>query len=249
MNAILEIKNLHKSFGQHEVLKGVDLNVKKGEIIAIIGASGSGKSTLLRCINFLESPTQGQVVYHGVDYAKNQKHLTLLRQHISMVFQSFNLFQNMTVIDNLTVAPVRVLKKERPEMTKKAMELLKQVGMDAFAKQSPKRLSGGQKQRVAIARSLMMDPEIILFDEPTSALDPEMIGEVLDVMKTLAKTGITMLIVTHEMSFAKDIADRVLFMHDGVIFEEGDPDQIFVAPAKERTQAFLSRIIQRSSEV
>lgn len=244
MNNILTIKNLHKNFGNLEVLKGIDLTVNKGEIITIIGSSGSGKSTLLRCINFLETPDQGAVIYHGIDYAKQQNKLIDLRKRINMVFQSFNLFNNLNVLDNLTISPLKVLKKNKQATIEKALETLKLVGMEEFAYQSPNLLSGGQKQRVAIARSLMMEPEIILFDEPTSALDPEMVGEVLDVMKNLAKIGITMLIVTHEMSFAKAISDRVIFMNEGIVFETGKPEEILINPKKTRTIEFLKRFIK-----
>jgi len=243
METILTIHNLHKQFANLEVLKGIDLEVKKGEIISIIGSSGSGKSTLLRCINFLEQPNLGEIVYHGIDFTKKQTELIKLRQNISMVFQSFNLFYNMNVLDNLVVAPIKVLHKEKQKMIEKAKSLLELVGMSSVATQNPRRLSGGQKQRVAIARSLMMDPEIILFDEPTSALDPEMIGEVLDVIKRLSDTGITMIIVTHEMQFAHEISDRVIFMHDGVVFEEGSPNDIFVTPKQTRTKEFLRRYL------
>ncbi len=243
MEKVLQINNLHKYFSDLEVLKGINLDVHKGEIISIIGSSGSGKSTLLRCINFLEQPNQGEIIYHGVNYCEYQKELIELRKNISMVFQQFNLFNNLSVLANLTIAPVRVLKKDKQEIEQKAMETLKLVGMQDFAHKSVKLLSGGQKQRVAIARSLMMDPEIILFDEPTSALDPEMVGEVLDVMKSLAHTGITMLIVTHEMQFAREISDRVIFMHEGIVHEEGTPEDIFINPKQQRTREFLKRIL------
>jgi len=244
MNTILEIRNLHKNFGDTEVLKGIDLLVEKGEIISIIGSSGSGKSTLLRCINFLEQPDKGEICYNGIDYMIGGN-LLGLRKNVAMVFQSFNLFNNLSVLGNLAIAPTKVLKEEKTSVRQKALDTLRLVGMEDFAHRQTKMLSGGQKQRVAIARSLMMDPEIILFDEPTSALDPEMVGEVLDVMKNLAKTGITMLIVTHEMQFAKEISNRVIFMHEGVAFEEGTPNEIFNNPKKERTQEFLSRYLQR----
>lgn len=244
MEIILTIKNLHKQFSNLEVLKGIDLDIQKGEIISIIGSSGSGKSTLLRCINFLEQPNLGEIIYHGIDFTKKQTELIKLRQNISMVFQSFNLFHNMNVLDNLIIAPVKVLHKDKQQMIEKAKSLLELVGMSSFATQNPRRLSGGQKQRVAIARSLMMDPEIILFDEPTSALDPEMIGEVLDVIKRLANTGITMIIVTHEMQFAHEISDRVIFMHDGIVYEEGSPSDIFITPKQTRTREFLRRYLK-----
>lgn len=242
--SILQIRNIHKSFSNIEVLKGVDVEINHGEIISIIGSSGSGKSTLLRCINFLESANQGEIIYRGVNYTNEPKRIIDLRKKVSMVFQSFNLFNNLNVVNNLTISPIHVLKNSKEDSLKRALETLDLVGMRDFAYKSTKLLSGGQKQRVAIARSLMMNPEIILFDEPTSALDPEMVGEVLDVIKNLAKTGITMIIVTHEMSFAKEISDRVLFMHEGVIHEEGDPETIFTNPKKERTQTFLKRFLK-----
>ncbi|MBI9009160.1 MAG: amino acid ABC transporter ATP-binding protein [Tenericutes bacterium] len=240
---MLQINNLHKYFGELEVLKGIDLSVSKGEIISVIGSSGSGKSTLLRCINFLETPNNGEIIFKGKNYVTNQNDLQELRKRISMVFQSFNLFNNLSVINNLCLTPVKVLKKEKKETFVKALEVLDLVGMKDFAYKSTKLLSGGQKQRVAIARSLMMDPEIILFDEPTSALDPEMVGEVLDVMKDLAKTGITMLIVTHEMQFAKEISNRVIFMHEGIVHESGLPSEILNNPKEERTKLFLKRFL------
>ncbi|MBN2540391.1 MAG: amino acid ABC transporter ATP-binding protein [Bacilli bacterium] len=241
---MLQVNNLHKYFSDQEVLKGIHLDVTKGEIISIIGSSGSGKSTLLRCINFLEQPTQGDIIYRGVNYVEHQNDLIHLRKNVAMVFQSFNLFNNLSVIDNLTIAPVKVLHKDKTTSREKALEMLDLVGMREFAHKNTKLLSGGQKQRVAIARSLMMDPEIILFDEPTSALDPEMVGEVLDVMKNLAETGITMLIVTHEMQFAREISDRVIFMHEGIVHEEGSPEDIFINPKETRTRDFLKRVIK-----
>ncbi len=243
MSTILKVNNLHKSFDEMDVLKGIDLDINRGEIISIIGASGSGKSTLLRCINFLETPTQGDIWFNDKNYSENQNDLQDLRKHVSMVFQSFNLFNNLSVIKNLTLAPIKVLKQDQSESEQLALDMLKLVGMEDFAYKSTKTLSGGQKQRVAIARSLMMNPDVILFDEPTSALDPEMVGEVLDVMKNLAKTGITMLIVTHEMQFAREISDRVIFMHEGVIHESGKPRDIFLNPKEERTKMFLNRVI------
>jgi putative lysine transport system ATP-binding protein len=243
MKKIIEIKELHKSFGDLEVLKGINLFVSKGEIITIIGSSGSGKSTLLRCINFLETPTDGDIIFKGKNYVNNQRDLQELRKSISMVFQEFNLFNNLSVIHNLTLSPIKVLKKDKKATLDKAFEMLDLVGLKDFAYKQTKLLSGGQKQRVAIARSLMMDPEVILFDEPTSALDPEMVGEVLDVMIHLAKTGITMLIVTHEMQFAKEISDKVIFMHDGIVYEKGIPSEIFNNPKEERTKLFLKRVI------
>lgn len=240
---ILELKNIHKSFGNEVVLKGVDLAVKQGEIISIIGSSGSGKSTLLRCINHLERPTKGDIYFKEQIFASTPKDIRQLRTKVTMVFQSFYLFDNLSVIDNLMLAPRYVLKQPKVEILKKALKILDMVGMSAYQNKAPKHLSGGQKQRVAIARALMMDPEVILFDEPTSALDPEMVGDVLDVMRQLAKTGITMLIVTHEMAFARELSDRVIFMHDGVIHEEGSAEVIFTKPQKERTKNFLERVI------
>ena len=238
---ILKINNLHKSYGHEEVLKGINLEVSKGEIISIIGSSGSGKSTLLRCINYLEIPTSGEILFKGKDYHATNKLIQNLRSKVTMVFQSFNLFDNLNVLENLILAPQKVLKLNKKDLIEKAYQTLDSVGMKEFANKLPKHLSGGQKQRVAIARALMMNPEIILFDEPTSALDPEMVGEVLDVMKSLAKTGITMLIVTHEMSFAKELSDRVIFMNEGVIYEDGSPDIIFNSPRLARTKEFLKR--------
>ena len=239
---IIKIANLHKSFGAEEVLKGINLSIDKGEIITIIGSSGSGKSTLLRCINYLETPTSGEILYHGENYFKSKTLLQKLRTKVTMVFQNFNLFNNLNVIDNLMIAPIKVLKMKKDDLKEKALENLQRVGMEEFAYKNPSLLSGGQKQRVAIARALMMDPEVILFDEPTSALDPEMVGEVLEVIKSLAKSGITMIIVTHEMSFAKEIADRVIFMNSGIVYEEGTPEEIFTNPKEERTKLFLKRI-------
>jgi putative lysine transport system ATP-binding protein len=240
--SILQINDLYKAYGNEEVLKGINLEVNQGEIISIIGSSGSGKSTLLRCINYLEIPSSGEILYHGKDYFKTVKDIQVLRTKITMVFQSFYLFENLSVIENLTLAPRKVLKKDKQASKEKALETLEKVGMLEFQNKAPKNLSGGQKQRVAIARALMMDPEIILFDEPTSALDPEMVGEVLEVMKTLANTGITMLIVTHEMSFAKELSDRIIFMNQGVVYEEGKPNEIFNNPKRERTKEFLKRV-------
>ena len=238
---ILEIKHLSKSFGSHSVLKDIDFNVSPGDVTSIIGASGSGKSTLLRCINLLETPTSGEIRYHGsvitgpgVDAAK-------YRSHVGMVFQSFNLFNNMTVLENCMVGQVKVLKKTKAEAREKALYYLDRVGMTPYINARPRQISGGQKQRVAIARALAMDPEILLFDEPTSALDPEMVGEVLSVMQKLAEEGMTMLVVTHEMAFARDVSKRVVYMNDGVICEEGTPEEIFGDPKKQETRDFLSR--------
>ncbi|MDY0023295.1 MAG: amino acid ABC transporter ATP-binding protein [Candidatus Izemoplasmatales bacterium] len=240
---VIQVNNLYKNFGKEEVLKGINLTVKKGEIVTIIGSSGSGKSTLLRCLNYLEIPTKGEILFHGKNYFTSEKDIRDLRTKVTMVFQSFNLFNNLTVLENLLLSPKKVLKQDKEELMKKANEILDKVGMAIFANKMPNQLSGGQKQRVAIARALMMDPEIILFDEPTSALDPEMVGEVLNVIKKLANTGITMLIVTHEMSFAKELSDRVIFMDQGLVEEMGTPEEIFVSPKTERTKEFLKRII------
>ncbi|MDD3219030.1 MAG: amino acid ABC transporter ATP-binding protein [Lachnospiraceae bacterium] len=238
---ILEISHLVKSFGNHEVLKDIDFTVKKGDVISIIGASGSGKSTMLRCINLLEIPTGGSILYHGTDITNPKMKVATYREKVGMVFQNFNLFANLTVLDNCMVGPVKVAKKDKKEAEELAIKFLKKVGMEAYIHAKPKQLSGGQKQRVAIARALAMEPEVLLFDEPTSALDPQMVGEVLNVMGTLAEEGMTMLIVTHEMAFAKDISSHVIFMADGVIEEEGSSQEIFEKPKHEKTKAFLSR--------
>lgn len=240
---IIKINNLHKAYGEEDVLKGINLEVKSGEIVAIIGSSGSGKSTLLRCINLLEIPTAGEILFKDKNYFLTKKDIQILRTKVTMVFQSFNLFDNLNVINNLTLAPTKVLNLNKKELEEKALSTLDLVGMKEYINKYPKQLSGGQKQRVAIARALMMDPEVILFDEPTSALDPEMVGEVLDVMKKLASTGITMLIVTHEMGFAKELSDRVIFMHEGVVHEEGTPETFFTNPQQPRTKEFLKRVI------
>lgn len=241
METILQIKELHKSFEKTEILKGISLDIKKGEIISIIGPSGSGKSTLLRCINMLNIPTSGSIIYNDIDITKNPKQLNSIRTKIGMVFQQFNLFNNMNVINNCTVGPRKILKIKKEESEKEALELLTLVGMQDFANAHVNTLSGGQKQRVAIARTLAMKPEVILFDEPTSALDPEMVGEVLDVIKALTTKGMTLIIVTHEMAFAKEISDRVVFMDDGNIVEMGTPSDVFDNSQNERTRNFLSR--------
>ncbi|MDD4070304.1 MAG: amino acid ABC transporter ATP-binding protein [Candidatus Izemoplasmatales bacterium] len=241
--SIIQIHNLHKAYDQDEVLKGINLEIKQGEILSIIGSSGSGKSTLLRCINYLEIPTSGEILFHNENFFTSPKNIQILRSRVGMVFQSFNLFENKNVIDNLILAPLKILKKNKEDLRKKALETLDMVGMKDFAMKMPKTLSGGQKQRVAIARALMMNPEVILFDEPTSALDPEMVGEVLDTIKSLAKTGITMIIVTHEMSFAKELSHRVIFMNEGIVYEEGSPNEIFQSPKLPRTKEFLKRFI------
>lgn len=243
-NTILEIKNLKKSYGQNQVLKDISITVEKGEVISIIGSSGSGKSTFLRCINLLETPTDGQILYHGQDVLAKGYNLPHYREKLGMVFQSFNLFNNLNVLENAIVAQTTVLKRERSEAERLAKENLNKVGMtEQYWTAKPSQLSGGQKQRVAIARALSIDPELILFDEPTSALDPEMIGEVLKTMKDLAKSGLTMIIVTHEMEFARDVSDRVIFMDKGIIAEEGSPKQIFENPQEERTKEFLKRFL------
>ncbi|MFZ1758393.1 MAG: amino acid ABC transporter ATP-binding protein [Streptococcus suis] len=243
-NIILEIKNLKKSYGQNQVLKDISITVEKGEVISIIGSSGSGKSTFLRSINLLETPTDGQILYHGQDVLAKGYNLPSYREKLGMVFQSFNLFNNLNVLENAIVAQTTVLKRERSEAERLAKENLNKVGMtEQYWTAKPSQLSGGQKQRVAIARALSIDPELILFDEPTSALDPEMVGEVLKTMKDLAKSGLTMIIVTHEMEFARDVSDRVIFMDKGIIAEEGSPKQIFENPQEERTKEFLKRFL------
>jgi len=241
MKDIIKIENLKKSFGTNDVLKDINFNVNEGEIISIIGSSGSGKSTLLRCINLLEQPDSGKIYYKNINILENLANINNLRTEVSMVFQSFNLFNNKNVIDNLILAPMKVLNLSKEEATNIALSNLEKVGMKDFYMQDVKTLSGGQKQRVAIARALTMNPKVLLFDEPTSALDPEMVGEVLTVIKDLAHQNITMIIVTHEMEFAKEISDRVVFMDGGIILEEGTPNEIFVNPKKERTKEFLKR--------
>lgn len=238
---IFEIKNLKKSFGSNIVLKDINFNIKEGEIISIIGSSGSGKSTLLRCLNLLEYPDSGIIKYQNYNILDNIKNTNKLRSEVGMVFQNFNLFNNKNVIDNCLLPQVKVLKRSKEEAYKVALSNLEKVGMKDFINQDVNTLSGGQKQRVAIARSLSINPKVLLFDEPTSALDPEMVGEVLDVIKNLTKMGMTMIIVTHEMAFAKEISDRVVFMDDGIILEEGTPEEIFNDPKKERTKQFLFR--------
>ena len=240
-NTILEIKHLSKSFGTHQVLRDIDFTVSKGDVTSIIGASGSGKSTLLRCINLLENPTSGEILYHGQNVVARGFNAPAYRSHVGMVFQSFNLFNNMTVLDNCIAGQVKVLKKNKEEARVHAMEYLEKVGMAPYINAKPRQLSGGQKQRVAIARALAMDPEVLLFDEPTSALDPEMVGEVLTVMRGLAAEGMTMLVVTHEMAFARDVSNHVVYMNQGVICEEGTPAQVFGNPQKQETKDFLSR--------
>ena len=240
---ILEIRHLSKAFGSHQVLCDIDFTVEKGDVISIIGASGSGKSAFLRCLNLLEQPTGGSIYFEGADLTDTKVDLNLHRQKMGMVFQQFNLFPHMSILENLTCAPV-LLKKATPEQAKaKAMELLARVGLADRADSYPNQISGGQKQRVAIVRALCMEPDVMLFDEPTSALDPEMVGEVLDVMKELAKEGMTMVVVTHEMGFAREVSNRVIFLDDGVIAEEGTPQQIFENPQCERLQSFLAKVL------
>ena len=242
---ILKINHLSKAFGSNVVLKDIDFTVNKGDVISIIGASGSGKSTLLRCINLLETPTSGQIIYDGRDVATGKVNAPEYRSHVGMVFQSFNLFNNMTVLENCMVGQIKVLKKSKEEAKEAAMYYLQKVGMAPYINAKPRQISGGQKQRVAIARALAMNPEILLFDEPTSALDPEMVGEVLSVMQALAHEGMTMLVVTHEMAFAKDVSNRVVYMKEGIICEDGSPQQIFENPQRQETKDFLSRFINK----
>lgn len=238
---ILEIRHLSKAFGANIVLRDIDFTVAAGDVTTIIGASGSGKSTLLRCVNLLETPTSGEILYHGENVAGRNVNAAAYRSHVGMVFQSFNLFNNMTVLENCMVGQIKVLKKSRDEARSSAMSYLEKVGMAPYINARPRQISGGQKQRVAIARALAMDPEILLFDEPTSALDPEMVGEVLAVMQTLAQEGMTMLVVTHEMAFARDVSNHVVYMNQGVICEQGTPDAIFGDPQRQETQEFLCR--------
>ena len=242
---ILEIKHLKKSYGQNEVLKDISLTIHKGEVISIIGSSGSGKSTFLRSINLLETPTDGEILYQGSNVLEKGYDLTQYREKLGMVFQSFNLFENLNVLENTIVAQTTVLKRERAEAEKIAKENLEKVGMgERYWQAKPKQLSGGQKQRVAIARALSMNPDAILFDEPTSALDPEMVGEVLKIMQDLAQEGLTMIVVTHEMEFARDVSHRVIFIDKGVIAEEGNPEDLFTNPKEERTKEFLQRYLK-----
>lgn len=242
-NTILDIRHLSKTFGANLVLRDIDFSVSSGDVTCIIGASGSGKSTLLRCLNLLEKPTTGEIMYHGADIADKKVSAPQYRSKVGMVFQSFNLFNNMTVLENCIIGQTRVLKKTRTLARKNAMSYLEKVGMAPYINAKPRQLSGGQKQRVAIARALAMEPEILLFDEPTSALDPQMVGEVLEVMRKLAGEGLTMIIVTHEMAFARDVSSHVVFMAGGVIVEEGPPEQIFGTPGDRQTQEFLNRFM------
>ena len=245
MEKVIEIKHLSKSFGSHQVLKDINFTVNAGEVVCIIGASGSGKSTLLRCINLLEKPSGGQIIYRGQNILEQSGDIYALRAKLGMVFQQFNLFNNYDVLGNCLVGQMKVLRRSRAEAEQVALRYLRLVGMEQFIHARPRQLSGGQKQRVAIARALSMEPDVMLFDEPTSAIDPEMVGEVLKVMETLAASGMTMLIVTHEMDFAREVADRVVFMDQGVIAEEGPPEQIFDSPQQERTRQFLQRTQRR----
>ncbi|MDU7214421.1 MULTISPECIES: amino acid ABC transporter ATP-binding protein [Clostridium] len=240
---MIHVNNLHKSFGKNDVLKGINEHINKGEVVVVIGPSGSGKSTFLRCLNLLEVPTEGEIIFEGNDITDKKNDINKLRQKMGMVFQQFNLFPHKTVLDNITISPIKVKGINKEEANKKAMELLKMVGLVDKAEAYPSSLSGGQKQRIAIARALAMEPDVMLFDEPTSALDPEMVGEVLGVMKDLAKGGMTMVIVTHEMGFAKEVGDRVLFMDGGVIVEQGTPEKIFNNPKNPRTIDFLSKVL------
>lgn len=242
---VIEIKNIRKDFGNRTVLKDVNFNVHEGEVVSIIGSSGSGKSTLLRCINLLETPTSGQILIHGKDVLSGDVPLVELREKVGMVFQQFNLFNNLSVLDNCVIGQMKVLKRTREEAEKVAKEFLGKVGMSRFINAKPSQISGGQKQRVAIARALSMEPEVLLFDEPTSALDPEMVGEVLKVMKDLAQSGLTMIVVTHEMDFAHDVSSRVVFMDQGIILEDGKPEIIFEKPKHNRTKEFLSRMLKK----
>ncbi len=243
MEKVIDIQHLSKSFGSHEVLKDIDFSVNKGEVVCIIGSSGSGKSTLLRCVNLLEKPSGGQIIYNGENILDNKHNIYAYRTRLGMVFQQFNLFNNHNVLSNCMVGQIKVLGRSKVEAKEVSMKYLKIVGMEQYINAKPRQLSGGQKQRVAIARALSMEPDVMLFDEPTSALDPEMVGEVLKVMKELAETGLTMLVVTHEMGFAKEVSNRVVFMDKGVIAEEGSPEQIFYNPKEERTREFLSRVL------
>jgi len=246
MEKIIDIQHLSKTFGTHEVLKDINFSVNKGEVVCIIGSSGSGKSTLLRCVNLLEKPSGGKIIYKGKNILDDMHDVRAYRTKLGMVFQQFNLFNNHDVLGNCMVGQIKVLKRSKEEAKEVAMKYLQVVGMERFINAKPRQLSGGQKQRVAIARALSMEPDVMLFDEPTSALDPEMVGEVLKVMKELAESGLTMMIVTHEMGFAREVSDRVVFMDNGVIAEEGTPEQIFNNPTQERTREFLKRTLQQN---
>ena len=242
-NVLIKVDNLKKSFGEVEVLKGISTEIKKGYVVVVIGPSGSGKSTFLRTLNLLEEPTDGTICFEGTDITDPKVNINVHRQKMGMVFQQFNLFPHMTILKNMTIAPMKLLKKSKEESEAKAMELLKKVGLDDRANSYPSQLSGGQKQRIAIVRALCMEPDVMLFDEPTSALDPEMVGEVLQVMKNLADDGMTMVIVTHEMGFAREVANRVLFIDEGIIMEENEPKEFFDNPKNPRLKEFLSKVL------
>ena len=240
---MIKVNNLNKKFGTLHVLKGINTDIKKGEVVAVIGPSGSGKSTFLRCLNLLETPTDGEIIFEGTNITSKDSDINKLRQKMGMVFQQFNLFPHLTILENITLAPKKLKKMSNDQAEKIAYDLLERVGLRDKAKDYPSSLSGGQKQRIAIARALAMSPDVMLFDEPTSALDPEMVGEVLEVMKSLALEGMTMVVVTHEMGFAKEVGDRVLFMDEGIIMEEGTPAELFASPKNERTKNFLSKVL------
>ena len=240
---LIEVKNLHKSFGENQVLRGIDVSIQKGEVVVVIGPSGSGKSAFLRCLNLLEQPTDGQVIFDGVDLTDGHVNTLETCRRMGMVFQRFNLFSNLTILDNVTLAPMLVKKQSRAEAEKRALALLETVGLSEKRDAYPEQLSGGQQQRVAIARALAMEPEVMLFDEATSALDPEMVGDVLSIMRDMARQGMTMVVVTHEMGFAREVGDRVLFIDGGVIVEENTPDELFSNPQNKRTQDFLSKVL------
>lgn len=240
---LIEVKNLHKPFGENQVLRGIDVSIQKGEVVVVIGPSGSGKSTFLRCLNLLEQPTDGQVIFDGVDLTDGHVNTLETCRRMGMVFQRFNLFSNLTILDNVTLAPMLVKKQSRAEAEKRALALLETVGLSEKRDAYPEQLSGGQQQRVAIARALAMEPEVMLFDEATSALDPEMVGDVLSIMRDMARQGMTMVVVTHEMGFAREVGDRVLFIDGGVIVEENTPDELFSNPQNKRTQDFLSKVL------
>ncbi|MCT4685961.1 amino acid ABC transporter ATP-binding protein [Vallitalea guaymasensis] len=240
---MIYVNDLHKKFGELHVLKGINTHIKKGEVVVVIGPSGSGKSTFLRCLNLLEVPTEGSIIFEDVDITSKRNNINVQRQKMGMVFQQFNLFPHMTVLDNITLSPIKVKKIPKGDAEKKAMALLARVGLEDKADAYPKQLSGGQKQRIAIVRALAMEPDVMLFDEPTSALDPEMVGEVLDVMKQLASEGMTMVVVTHEMGFAREVGTRLFFMDEGIIAEEGNPREIFDNPKNERTKEFFSKVL------
>lgn len=240
---LIEVKNLHKSFGENQVLRGIDVSIQKGEVVVVIGPSGSGKSTFLRCLNLLEQPTDGQVIFDGVNLTDGRVNTLETCRRMGMVFQRFNLFSNLTILDNVTLAPMLVKKQSRAEAEKRALALLETIGLSEKRDAYPEQLSGGQQQRVAIARALAMEPEVMLFDEATSALDPEMVGDVLSIMRDMARQGMTMVVVTHEMGFAREVGDRVLFIDGGVIVEENTPDELFSNPQNKRTQDFLSKVL------